>query len=172
MGKSTPQRLEYEKKYRAQRTPEQKAKANERARIYRKNRSEETRAKERETLRLYYKTHPEKFIFRNTREYRLKLKYGLTVEQYQKMLLEQDNQCKICSGDLIVQGDDKACVDHNHTTNKVRGLLCKTCNFMLGYAQENRDTLLEAVKYLDYYNVYFTTGRSTRYGDHHVCDRI
>ena len=152
MGKLTPKQLEYQKNYRASLTPAQKEWVVERARKYRKHRSEETKAKERETLKLHYRNHPEKFSFRNSREYRLKLKYGLTIEQYQQMLTAQNNQCKICGGALIVQEVDKACVDHNHTTNKVRGLLCKTCNFMLGYAQEDRTTLMEAVKYLDYYD--------------------
>ena len=46
----------------------------------------------------------------------------------------------------------KICVDHNHTTGKIRGLLCHKCNSMLGYIKESPLTLQRAVAYLQYYD--------------------
>ena len=71
----------------------------------------------------------------------LKKKYGLTIEQYNQMVQEQESKCKIC---LIVK--DKLEVDHVHdTTKRVRGLLCHNCNTMLGHAKDSIDTLISAI---------------------------
>jgi len=59
-----------------------------------------------------------------------KRKYGITVEQYNQMLLAQNNTCKICKN--TCKSGKNLAVDHCHTTGKVRGLLCATCNVNLG----------------------------------------
>jgi len=46
----------------------------------------------------------------------------------------------------------RLCVDHNHKTNKIRGLLCKDCNLILGFAKDSVGTLLTAVTYLRGYD--------------------
>jgi hypothetical protein len=73
--------------------------------------------------------------------------YGIDLETYHKMLAEQNHQCKIC---LAHQDTLKRamCVDHDHNTGKVRGLLCDTCNRSLGLLKDNVDTLMRAVDYL------------------------
>jgi len=68
--------------------------------------------------------------------------YGITKEQYDSMLTEQRNKCKICN-----EGK-KLHIDHCHVTGKVRGLLCQNCNTLLGHAKESNDILLNAVAYL------------------------
>lgn len=45
-----------------------------------------------------------------------------------------------------------AVVDHDHTTNKVRGLLCNGCNKGLGMFQENLSVLKSAVKWMEMCN--------------------
>ena len=64
------------------------------------------------------------------RKKHFKRKYGITVEQYNQMLLIQNNTCKICKN-MCKSGKNLA-VDHCHATGKVRGLLCATCNVNLG----------------------------------------
>jgi len=70
--------------------------------------------------------------------------YGLSKEQYQEMLRQQKSSCAICSKAF----KQNPCVDHDHETNKVRGLLCRKCNSLLGYAGDNVVVLKNAIAYL------------------------
>ena len=80
------------------------------------------------------------------REKHLKRKYGFSLALYAKVLSEQRNRCAICGCE---ESKSKMfAVDHNHTSGKVRGLLCSNCNRMLGYAKENIETLSKAIEYL------------------------
>lgn len=74
---------------------------------------------------------------------RLRTRYGLTVEQVAEMKLSQDNLCAICS-----LTPNTWHIDHDHTTGKVRGLLCGQCNMALGLMKDDKDRLLKAVEYL------------------------
>lgn len=64
------------------------------------------------------------------REFNLKKKYGLTVEEYDQMLADQDGHCAICP--VEPTPTKRLAVDHCHKTGKVRSLLCHTCNNHLG----------------------------------------
>ena len=75
---------------------------------------------------------------------RLKLQYGITVEQYQQMLVAQGGRCAICR----LESDAMLHVDHSHATGKVRGLLCGACNLSLGGFRDDPATLLRAAIYL------------------------
>lgn len=74
-----------------------------------------------------------------------KYKYGVTREQVHAMLAEQDNQCKICSIEISYM---TAHLDHCHTTSAVRGLLCKNCNWGLGFFKDDPALLSNAISYL------------------------
>jgi len=74
-------------------------------------------------------------------------KFGLTIEQYEGMKEKQQNKCAICGSSSTGNGKDW-CVDHSHTTNKVRGLLCNSCNLIIGHANDNVDILEKAIAYL------------------------
>lgn len=78
----------------------------------------------------------------------LKKSYGISLHDYSGMLVKQNQSCKICN---IHQDKLKRalCVDHDHLTGKVRGLLCDTCNRSLGLLKDNIDVLKRAVKYLE-----------------------
>ncbi len=82
--------------------------------------------------------------------YRRVVKYGITTEQYARLLLDQENSCAICA--RLFEGVGKAssapCVDHDHNTGSVRGILCGACNKMIGLAREDQTSLLRAVDYL------------------------
>lgn len=71
-------------------------------------------------------------------------KYGLTFVKYNEMLLSQNNSCKICLNVFAEQ----PCVDHDHSTGKVRGLLCKKCNIGLGAFKDKVVNLENAIRYL------------------------
>lgn len=74
--------------------------------------------------------------------------YGITLENYNKMLQEQDGCCKICST-TEPGGKGVFHVDHCHNSLAVRGLLCVNCNMMLGLVYDKPDVLLNAIKYLE-----------------------
>ena len=81
------------------------------------------------------------------RKAQLKHKYGLSVEKYNAMLDAQEGVCLICGG--INKGKLEGVplgVDHDHKTNKIRGLLCSPCNSKLGWFEDNREALLEYTK--------------------------
>ena len=71
--------------------------------------------------------------------------YNLTEEQYNSLLENQNFRCKIC-GKPWTFGTLQ--VDHDHKTNKIRGLLCRPCNVLLGMANDNQTILLKAIQYL------------------------
>lgn len=72
----------------------------------------------------------------------IKRRYGITLEEYDQMFERQHGLCEIC------QRDKKLVVDHDHSTGKVRGLLCQPCNIMLGIARDSGDTLHMALAYI------------------------
>ena len=89
---------------------------------------------------------------RVAQDYERKRKFGLTPEEYGKMLLAQGNKCAICGNEETATRLDKTkslAVDHDHKTGKVRGLLCCECNQGLGKFRDSREMLLSAARYLE-----------------------
>lgn len=78
------------------------------------------------------------------RKWRLKSKYGMDPAEYDSMVEEQAGLCTIC-GNLPEMG---LVVDHDHSTGRVRGLLCGQCNVGLGMFRDNPDLLMNALIYL------------------------
>lgn len=79
------------------------------------------------------------------RAIKLRKKYGITVEDWDRMYDQQLGRCAIC---FCTLADVKTCVDHNHQTGEVRGLLCNTCNQGLGYFGEDLERMRRAIAYL------------------------
>lgn len=79
-------------------------------------------------------------------QYRLKNRFGLTTEEFSAMVLEQNNKCKICEFEM-----DTPQIDHNHTTGKVRSLLCRSCNTSLGLVKEDTKILYNMISYINAY---------------------
>lgn len=76
----------------------------------------------------------------------LKLKYGISLKDYDQMLEAQNGKCKICG--TKKNGNKRFFVDHDHESRKVRGLLCTKCNTLIGCADDNISILLNSIKYL------------------------
>ena len=72
-------------------------------------------------------------------------KYGLSLEDYDILLKEQNYTCVICN---CKNKKDKLSVDHCHRTNKVRGLLCNRCNWAIGKLNDDPELLRKAADYL------------------------
>lgn len=80
--------------------------------------------------------------------YHLQREYGIGLEQYNSMYSERCGQCDICKNSIAhglepnVRVGLKACVDHCHTTGRVRGLLCHYCNRSLAFLEAHKDAAL------------------------------
>lgn len=86
----------------------------------------------------------------SARRVHLKKKYGLSESAFRSMLNIQQGACLICSrkfGERNVR--DSPCVDHDHVTGRVRGLLCTYCNLTLGYCRDNPAILRKMIEYLE-----------------------
>lgn len=81
----------------------------------------------------------------------LKTLYGITIEQYNSLLLAQNKVCAICEKLESIKSRDGVirplAVDHDHDTGKVRGLLCSACNSGVGYFKESPGLLKTAAAY-------------------------
>jgi hypothetical protein len=104
-------------------------------------------------MRKWCQANPEK-----VRATRLKSKFGLSPEEYEMMIERQGGVCPICDTQLphhLTTGTGKApgatwsCVDHDHSTGAVRGLLCNLCNNGLGMFKDNIQQLERAIAYLN-----------------------
>lgn len=85
----------------------------------------------------YHKSNPLKVRAKN-----LKLRYKITLEDFQELHLKQSGKCSIC-------GEAKELVvDHSHKTKIVRGLLCKKCNTAIGLLKEDKKIFTRCIEYL------------------------
>lgn len=82
------------------------------------------------------------------RKNKYKLKYGITIQDYESLLKKQNNRCKICDTPISELKRKHLDVDHNHITGKVRGLLCNNCNRGIGYFKDNINILRKVINYL------------------------
>lgn len=80
------------------------------------------------------------------RTWNLATKYNMTPEQFDALLLSQGNVCAICSSRR-----KSMCVDHSHSTGEVRGILCRSCNAMLGQVGDDVAILARAIQYVNCY---------------------
>lgn len=72
-------------------------------------------------------------------------RYGISIEDYDLLVLKQGGSCKICG---VVGDPYKLFVDHDHKTGRVRGLLCGKCNFGIGQFNDDPQLLSRAAEYL------------------------
>jgi hypothetical protein len=89
----------------------------------------------RDTDKLYEKNNRQKINDKKKR-----IKYKLTKETYSNLMLVK--QCSICKSETGL------CIDHDHRTGNVRGLLCNSCNIGLGFFKDDLQLLKTAIKYL------------------------
>lgn len=81
------------------------------------------------------------------RGYDLKRRYGITVEEYDRLLAAQGGACAICEGPPGARAKYFH-VDHCHDTGTIRGLLCRDCNQGIGSLRDRSDLLRAAITYL------------------------
>ena len=71
----------------------------------------------------------------------MRTKFKLTEDQYNDLM--KNENCQICDAEL-----SKKCIDHCHSTNKIRGVLCNNCNTALGLVGDNTHILHKMINYL------------------------
>lgn len=76
-------------------------------------------------------------------------KFGLTIEDYNRILDFQHGKCAICGCEIGDVMGNRLYVDHDHATGSVRGLLCSSCNFGLGNFHDDPQLLHNAIQYLE-----------------------
>jgi Recombination endonuclease VII len=91
-------------------------------------------------IRVRYATDPE---FRLKRK--LKNTYGMSPEDYARLLAGQGGVCAICQRP---PSEARLCVDHCHATGQIRGLLCRSCNGALGFLRDDENVAMAAAAYL------------------------
>lgn len=113
---------------------------------YRKKYYENNKRVINEQQKIWYQKHKTKVI-KNSRIYAMKKLYGLTPDDYNQMLEEQNFSCALCTRHAS-EFKRALFVDHDHTTGVVRGLLCAKCNLGLGNLGDSIEGLERAVDYL------------------------
>lgn len=106
-----------------------------------------TRAKHAAGIKVWRKTPSGQ---RSMLDNRLRHDYGITLEEYNRLIDKQNGLCAIC-GNPPKGGsptNQRLHVDHDHTTGKVRGLLCKNCNTAIGFLGEDLSRIEASIRYL------------------------
>ena len=94
--------------------------------------------------KIYYRNNRDR-AYINRQRSSLKIKFGITPEQYEQMLISQDFKCALCERH-VSEFSRKLCVDHDHETGKIRGLLCTKCNVCLAQLGDNTKYIAKVLK--------------------------
>lgn len=78
-------------------------------------------------------------------DYYMRQKFGMTLDDYHRLLEEQGGGCAVCGKP---PGKKRLHIDHDHQTLAVRGLLCQHCNVALGFVRDDVDILAGLMAYL------------------------
>jgi len=84
-----------------------------------------------------------------SRQWRLIKDFGLTVDDYDRILESQNGKCAICGADTPGNKRKNFAVDHDHKTGRIRGLLCFPCNVSIAHFKESPSLLRKAAQYLE-----------------------
>jgi len=155
-------KIEAARKAEYMRDPEKKARQAQSMAEWKKRNKDHVSSYQREwresnvdAVREYQKAYSEEYrakesVQAETRRRHLKKNYGITPECFNQMWQKQDGKCAICGDAMVPRGrkSNAACVDHNHETNEVRGLLCRACNHGIGNLKDSPLVLQSAIKYL------------------------
>ena len=103
-------------------------------------------AKNRDSLNARRRGDPKKLY--RTKMYELKKKYNISPDQWHSTIKAQGDRCLCCKTLFGILRETKPCVDHCHSTGRVRGILCGRCNLLLGHANDQPAILRACARYL------------------------
>lgn len=129
---------------------ENRKRCNQIQKEYHNRNRDKNNKKSREAYHEFKEKNPEESKKRS-HKYALKHRYNIELEEYENLLEKQNYKCKICGGfeTALLKGKiRKLSVDHDHKTGKIRGILCHSCNNILGRAKDNPLVLVSCIKYL------------------------
>lgn len=112
--------------------------AKQKALYYRENIEEEKLRQKK------WRDKNKEYLLKYQKEWNLKFHYGLSVQKFNDMVKEQNGKCLICNE------EKRLCIDHDHKTGKVRGLICHRCNTLL-VVFDNRGLFNRMIKYMEGY---------------------
>lgn len=81
-------------------------------------------------------------------DYYMRKRYGISLSDYNRMLVDQDGKCAACGTTEVRNGKTRFDIDHNHETGEVRGLLCGHCNRALGMLADSVDRATMLLTYI------------------------
>ena len=117
-------------------------------RLYKKEYYIKNREKCIAQSREYKRTHKEQ-IKEYDKKHSLRYHYGLSIIEFNNILLAQNNRCAICNEPLDLQNSKNVHIDHDHKTGKIRGILCQKCNLAIGLLRDNPEYTKRATEYLE-----------------------
>lgn len=115
--------------------------SKEKKKIYTRRYYEKNKERIKKNIVKYRKLHP-----KMRKEIMLKHQYGISLEHYENIQNSQNGFCAICG---IKPTNRVLYVDHCHSSNKIRGLLCIKCNSLLGFCNDNIEILKKSISYLE-----------------------
>jgi len=98
-------------------------------------------------VKAYHANNPDR-----ARDNHLRRNYGISLADFNRMVLAQGNKCACCGTDKPGGKHNQWCVDHNHVTGAVRELLCKDCNIVLGLVEDSPEHLQRLIYYIAKHN--------------------
>lgn len=114
-------------------------------RVWKKYREDNPEKVKKWTRDRYYKD------IEKSREYgrncQIKTLYGISIDEFNKLVSEQSGKCFICD-----RKPNRLYIDHCHKTKNIRKLLCQQCNSGIGMFGENIETMMKAIQYIRTYN--------------------
>ena len=105
-----------------------------------------SKAMRREYHRLHRLNNPDSY-----HRARIKYRYKTTVEEAAKLVELVKKNCQIC-GQAADWKKQRLCIDHDHRTGKVRGVICHSCNVTIGHVKERVEILHQMIRYLEQNN--------------------
>lgn len=123
-------------------------KVNKRAKEWRDKNLEKSRLASRKSAANTRRDNP-----RVIKHRKLKSSYGITIDEFENMLKSQNDRCAICSIEFDYSSQSQGPnIDHDHKTGDVRMILCRFCNNLLGYTDDDFKILEQVIVYLDLHN--------------------
>ena len=130
--------------------PKRIEKRKNRSREWQKNNPE----KYRESIKSWVRKNPEQKWILDKKSH-LWTHYRITIEDFQDIFIEQGGKCLVCNKQkrLVVDHDHSCCPQKITCGKCIRGLICISCNTLLGYLETHKNILHSAEKYLSQNNI-------------------
>jgi hypothetical protein len=114
-------------------------------RTYRAKNQDRIKEKSRAYSKRYYTSHKVS-CNRASLDARLKRNFGVTLAERDALIQAQGGKCTLC--ERVFNPLDRACIDHDHITGRMRGIICTSCNKALGLFKDSIPALTKALAYL------------------------